>query len=218
MHRRGVHLLSVNRIRQIKPDFFEDEKITSVSFISRLFFIGLWCRMDRNGLVEDSRLLKNLVFPLDDDIKPSDIDKLVDELCNTGLNKDNPGMPLLVRVKSGNKRYLYAPQFIKHQSANHRERAIHLISLDILNNTIDDLVQRGEVPGLLQDSTPTRPVPNGLWVKGYGIWVMGLHGETNLENSASVDNSVETVDNPDTTDQLKPEDKKTLDKLLGRKK
>ena len=209
--------MSVNRIRQIKPDFFEDEKITSVSFISRLFFIGLWCRMDRNGLIEHTRLLKNLVFPLDDDIKPDDIEKLIDELCNTGLNKENPGSPLLVKVRTGKKHYLYAPQFVNHQSANHRERAIHPISLVNLNLTISDIIERGEAPGFIPGSTPTRPVANGLWVEGYGIWVMGLDAEFKIPESNNVDNSVDTVDNIDALNNLDKHSKKNLDKLLGRK-
>lgn len=204
--------MSINRIRQIKPDFFEDEKIATVSRDARLFFVGLWCRMDKNGIVEDTpRILKNLVYPLDEDITSLVIGDFIDELCNTGLNKENPGAPLLVRVKSGHKRYLFAPSFKTHQSVNHRERIIHPVSLDILKFTIEDIVRRGVVPSPNPGNAGSVPVHNGLWIMVYGIWVMG-YGCSAPEN---VDSSVENVENSDAT-QMPPDTKKKIDKLLGR--
>lgn len=41
------------RARLLKPDFFEDETITSLPFGARLLFEALWCLADREGRLED---------------------------------------------------------------------------------------------------------------------------------------------------------------------
>ena len=40
------------RIRTIKPEFFKDDELAGESPFTRLFFIGLWCCADANGIVE----------------------------------------------------------------------------------------------------------------------------------------------------------------------
>lgn len=41
------------RIRSIKPEFFKDEELAELDPLTRLFFIGLWCSADANGILEN---------------------------------------------------------------------------------------------------------------------------------------------------------------------
>ena len=40
------------RIRQVKPSFWTDPTIASVSYQARLFYIGLWCAADDAGYID----------------------------------------------------------------------------------------------------------------------------------------------------------------------
>jgi len=52
------------RIRTIKPEFFDDEKLAQTSRDARLAFIGLLVHSDDYGVVkENPRWLKARVFP-----------------------------------------------------------------------------------------------------------------------------------------------------------
>jgi hypothetical protein len=55
------------RIRTIKPEFFEDEKLAELPPHDRLMFIGLWLLADRNGVLEHRPAwIKAKIFPYDD--------------------------------------------------------------------------------------------------------------------------------------------------------
>ena len=41
------------RARNLKPGFFKNECLLSLSPLHRLLFAGLWCMADRNGILED---------------------------------------------------------------------------------------------------------------------------------------------------------------------
>ena len=52
------------RIRTVKPEFFEDEKLASLPAHDRLLFIGMWLLADKNGILEDRPTwIKAKVFP-----------------------------------------------------------------------------------------------------------------------------------------------------------
>ena len=69
------------RIRYVKPDFFEDEDISNLARDVRLFYVGLWCQLDRQGLVEERvKFLKKEIFPYDDDITIQKVGEFVAEL------------------------------------------------------------------------------------------------------------------------------------------
>jgi Asp-tRNA(Asn)/Glu-tRNA(Gln) amidotransferase C subunit len=98
------------RIRTIKPDFFSSEDITTLTPLSRLFYVSLWCESDKRGRFEyKPGTLKNRYFPAD----KADIPKLMDELLEAGLVRlyQPSGFPLLGWVVS----------FEKHQVINNRE-------------------------------------------------------------------------------------------------
>src|SRR5690606_24725897 len=56
------------RIRSIKPEFWQDEKLSCQSALTRLVFIGLISQADDAGrLVDTPKLLDGLLFPETDD-------------------------------------------------------------------------------------------------------------------------------------------------------
>jgi hypothetical protein len=55
------------RIRTIKPEFFTSLTIASLPIEARLTFIGLWTHADDEGrCVDDTRLIRAALWPLDD--------------------------------------------------------------------------------------------------------------------------------------------------------
>jgi len=54
------------RIRTIKPEFWDDEKLSLVSRDARLTFIGMWTFSDDYGVVKGASVwLKSKIFPYD---------------------------------------------------------------------------------------------------------------------------------------------------------
>uniref|UniRef100_A0A6M3JSB6 Uncharacterized protein n=1 Tax=viral metagenome TaxID=1070528 RepID=A0A6M3JSB6_9ZZZZ len=73
------------RGRIIKPEFWDDEKLGTISLSARLTFIGLWSNSDDYGVVKGhSSWLKNRIFPYDD-IKKADFEKWLAELENISV-------------------------------------------------------------------------------------------------------------------------------------
>lgn len=69
------------RIRSIKPEFFTSVPVSNLTRDARLLFIGLWTHVDDEGrAVDDPRLFKAAVFPLDDDLPARKVEALVSEL------------------------------------------------------------------------------------------------------------------------------------------
>lgn len=54
------------RKRTISPGFFKSDELAKLPPLTRIFFAGLWCWADRNGLLEDRPLkLKGEIMPYD---------------------------------------------------------------------------------------------------------------------------------------------------------
>ncbi len=67
------------RIRTIKPEFWTDEKILSLSYEARLLFIGLWNFCDDQGFIDDSPFqIKIRIFPADDMNIAAGVAELID--------------------------------------------------------------------------------------------------------------------------------------------
>jgi hypothetical protein len=74
------------RIRTIKPEFFTSETIAGLPVPARLTFIGLWTEADDYGnLLDNPRLLKGHIWPLDDDMTPTDMSLHIQVLVDAGL-------------------------------------------------------------------------------------------------------------------------------------
>jgi hypothetical protein len=98
------------RIRNIKPEFFDDEGIGSLSPLARLCFIGLWTQADREGRLEDRPdRLKVRLFPYE---KKLDMPALISELCAEGC---------ISRYNVNGSHYLLIRKFKEHQYLSKRE-------------------------------------------------------------------------------------------------
>lgn len=74
------------RIRSIKPEFFTSHTLAKVALPARMTFIGLWSHCDDHGrCLDDERLIKASVWPLDDKATPMKVRQWVDELEAVGL-------------------------------------------------------------------------------------------------------------------------------------
>ena len=98
------------RIRNIKPEFFDDEGLGSVSLGARLCFIGLWTQADKAGRIEDRpERLKVRLFPFD---RKLNIVVLIDELVAEGC---------VLRYCANDRAYLLIRKFGEHQYLSKRE-------------------------------------------------------------------------------------------------
>jgi len=106
------------RARNIKPDFFTDERLIKLSFAERLFFIGLWCFADRDGFFEiKHHEMKLKLFPE----QKADISKMLQSLEKEKIIKLH-------------KQYGYLPNFNKHQKPHPNEKK------SIVNKEIKDTI------------------------------------------------------------------------------
>jgi hypothetical protein len=99
------------RNRMIKPEFWDDEKLATVSRDARLTFIGLWTYSDDFGVVKGSTVwLMRRIYPYEQ-IKPELFEKWLSELENLKVRA------IIPFVASGEKFY-YIRNFTKHQVIN----------------------------------------------------------------------------------------------------
>lgn len=96
------------RIRTIKPAFWTSQDIAALpDDTHRLLFVGLWNYVDDEGRgADDSRLIKSALFPLNDAIRPADIDAMLWSL------------PSVLRYSSGSRQYLAISTWAEHQKIN----------------------------------------------------------------------------------------------------
>lgn len=101
------------RIRTVKPEFWTDEKVVTVSRDARLLFIGIWNFVDDFGRVEFSPFrLKMQIFPADS----VEVSPLLQELEEASL---------IQIYEIENKRYLNVPNFRKHQTTKSDAKEKH---------------------------------------------------------------------------------------------
>ena len=100
------------RIRTIKPEFWTDDLLGSLSREARLLFIATWNLADDEGLLRWSApFLKGAVFPFDDDLSVKDVQKLMEEVCAAGI--------VFWYVGGRSQQPLgYIVNFLKHQKIN----------------------------------------------------------------------------------------------------
>lgn len=94
------------RIRTIKPEFFTSLVIADLTPERRLTFIGLWTHVDDEGrCVDDARLIKAAVWPLDD----RSVDDVESDL--RALSESS----LITRYTLNRRRYLAVTNWHEHQ-------------------------------------------------------------------------------------------------------
>ncbi|KOG33321.1 hypothetical protein [Streptomyces resistomycificus] len=97
------------RIRTIKPEFFTSLTIADLTPEQRLTFIGLWTHADDAGrCVDDARLIKAAIWPLDDRTA-ADIEIDLKALTESSL---------ITRYTLNRKRYIAVTGWIEHQRIN----------------------------------------------------------------------------------------------------
>ncbi|MFF5790222.1 hypothetical protein ACFY8P_35280 [Streptomyces sp. NPDC012693] len=97
------------RIRTIKPDFFVSLTIADLTVEQRLTFIGLWTHCDDQGrAVDDARLIKAALWPLDDRTA-ADIETDLAALSESSL---------ITRYTVNRKAYLAVSGWREHQRIN----------------------------------------------------------------------------------------------------
>lgn len=102
------------RIRSIKPEFFTSTAIADLSRDARLTFIGLWTHVDDEGrCLDESRLIKAALWPLDDDMTAQAVDGVLAELHSKGR---------VVRYEVDGRRYLQI-QGWEHQKIDRRKES-----------------------------------------------------------------------------------------------
>lgn len=101
----------MSRIRTIKPSFFRDLTIGALPLGARLTYIGLWTYVDDAGRgVDDTRLIKAELWPLDDKYTATKVGQDLDELVERGR---------ICRYQDAGHSYLHVVQWGRHQKISH---------------------------------------------------------------------------------------------------
>ena len=128
------------RIRTIKPEFWEDEKLAKLPVHARLLFIGTWNFADDNGaLLANPVLMKSHIFPYED-IGISTISEWIDMLVENRM---------LIRTTYNGKDYLVIRKFLIHQKINRKSIRINL-PLPVVLKVIDEY---NKTHGVLTESS-----------------------------------------------------------------
>lgn len=99
------------RIRSIKPEFWTDEKVVTLSPFARLVFIGLWNFVDDHGRIPCSPArLKMQILPADS----ADFPQLLAEISGIGL---------ITIYTIEDKQFLQVNGFDKHQKIDKRAKS-----------------------------------------------------------------------------------------------
>lgn len=121
------------RIRTIKPEFWEDEKIGKLSIPCRLFFIGCWNFADDFGVIKgNAALLKSQIFPYDENLRVSEIKKWIDSLVDARM---------LVPIIHAEESYYFIRTFRSHQVLDKRYDKSYIgkeIAKDLINRALND--------------------------------------------------------------------------------
>ncbi len=97
------------RIRTVKPEFWDDLKISKISRDSRLLYIGMWNFADDLGvIIGDALWIKSKIFPFDQ-IQIQQFEKWLQELVKNGF--------ISLFSHKGEKFY-YLPNLTRHQVIN----------------------------------------------------------------------------------------------------
>ena len=95
------------RIRSIKPGFCTSEDIACLTIPCRLHFVMLWTYADDEGRgMDNARLIKGALWPLDDEITVETVEAFHDELQEKGR---------IVRYVHDGRRYFEIRKFREHQ-------------------------------------------------------------------------------------------------------
>lgn len=99
----------------IRPDFWDDEKLSTISRDARLIFIALWNFSDDYGTVKAHPVwLKNHIFPYDEGLKLGTF---------TSWLKEIETLRAIIPFQDNGESYYFITNFKKHQTINHPSNA-----------------------------------------------------------------------------------------------
>ena len=123
------------RVRTIKHEFWEDEKIGKLPIPCRLFFIGCWNFAYDFGVIKgNAALLKSQIFPYDENLRVSEIKKWIDSLVDARM---------LVPIIHAEESYYFIRTFRSHQILDKRYDKSYIgkeIAKDLINRALNDNV------------------------------------------------------------------------------
>ena len=98
------------RSRMIKPEFFDDEKLSECSVRARLLFIALWVNSDDYGVVKGNpKWIKAQAFPYDENIKAKDVESDLEELSR---------LRCIIPFNHNGESFYYIRNWNKYQKVN----------------------------------------------------------------------------------------------------
>ena len=98
------------RNRMIKTEFWDDEKLATISRDARLTYIALWNFSDDYGVVKGHHFwLKNNIYPYDESLKLETFTKWLLEL---------ESLKRIISFSTNGEIYYYIPTFLDHQTIN----------------------------------------------------------------------------------------------------
>lgn len=116
------------RIRTIKPEFWTDEKLSTVPLQARLIFIACWNYADDSGILKGSPLfLKSMILPYDYEITLADFNNWL----NTLIEQD-----IIIPFKYNGEQFIYIKNFSTHQKIDRPSKP--LIEFDTLIELINE--------------------------------------------------------------------------------
>ena len=99
------------RIRTVKPDLFGSYTMATIPVEARYLFVGLFTEADDEGLLIDSpKRLAGAIFPHDEKVSSTKVDKWLDALSGIGS---------ILRYSAEEGRYIYLPKWLDHQRISH---------------------------------------------------------------------------------------------------
>ena len=150
------------RARNIKPGFFENEKLAELPALTRILYIGLWCYADREGRFEwRPKRIKAVILPYDD----CDIEEMLMSLH---------AMTFIDMYETPSGKVGSIPKFKEHQNPHPHEaksklpekcesNQCHEVSLHVSDMSVkcnaDILIPDSLIPdsGLLDNKSGSQP-------------------------------------------------------------
>lgn len=157
------------RIRTIKPAFWEDEKIAKLPMNCRLFYIGTWNLADDLGVIRaNPALLKSSIFPYDENLRVSEVQKWIDALVDARM---------LIPISYKDESYYVVRTFRSHQKLDPRYPN-YIIPQEVTIRILEDCDRSSEVTLGTQRVPTEHPLRDGDL---YG----DLYGENNISRFSS---------------------------------
>jgi len=144
------------RTRSIKPEFWDDEKLSTICRDARLTYLGLWTNSDDYGVVKGNPIyLKSKIYPYDEDLELSEFGQWLKALEEIGCIR---------AFQSNGEKYYYIRKFLTHQSISHPAKRVY-----------------PEPPESLQSESVKLPSDSGVAPDDYGNPPFETETETETE-------------------------------------